>query len=203
MRLAARSRRFRWMPAEVFRARGRPTLAARRLAPSAWKQRTELRPDPIRSDTSCHEIAPALGGEPTVGCRPAKAGRQFRTISPHKPIPVRKHEVVGLCGLRTVCFRKTGGLSEQYTLRIRRSLYAHSGRTAPDAYACRYPGQGPLQPNLREEIRNPLRPRCLPSLSYRLDEDKLSLGSIIQVGHSPELGKCSAPLSDFSVTRRS
>jgi len=60
-------------PAEVSRARGRPAFAARRLSPGArtchvngrmkrWmrpkaRPRRELRPNPIRSDTSCRAIA--------------------------------------------------------------------------------------------------------------------------------------------------
>lgn len=75
MNLAARSRHFRLVPAEVFRARGRPALAARRLTPSARKQVAELRPDPISSDTSCHEIAPMPGGEPNTAGRSAEAER--------------------------------------------------------------------------------------------------------------------------------
>jgi len=63
-------------PAEVARARGRPALANRRLAPSARRRVVELRPDPIRSDTSCHRTAPALGGDPNTAGRPAEAERQ-------------------------------------------------------------------------------------------------------------------------------
>lgn len=49
-------------PAEVSRARGRPALAARLLAPPARKQVTELFPDSIRSDTSRHETTAAPEG---------------------------------------------------------------------------------------------------------------------------------------------
>jgi len=118
-------------PAEVFRARGRPALANRHLTPSARKRAVELRPDPIRSDTSCRAIAPALGGDPSTAGRPAEAERQSVAIPPRKPNPVRKHEAVGLRSLRTVCFRETGSLANHCTTCLRGAVQAR-----PEAPAC-------------------------------------------------------------------
>jgi len=191
--------------AEVVRARGRPALAARHLTPFARKRVAELCPDPIRSDTSRHGIVPALGGEPSTAGHPAEAERQSPTIPPHKPNPVNKHETVGLRGLRTVHFRETGGLNERHP-----SAYAdraRSSRASIGLLTHPLPGQGPPLPNLREEIRNPPHPRCLPSVNYHRNTAKLSLGSLLRVGHfhklSPACGKRSAPPSDYSMTRQS
>jgi len=140
-------------PAEVSRARGRPALANRRLAPSARKRVVELRPDPIRSDTSCHKTAPALGGDPSTAGRPAAAERQSVAIPPRKPNLVSKHEAVGLRGLRTVCFRETAGLNKHCTTCLRGIV-----QTCPEAPACLrnpMPGQGRLSriSAKRSEIR--------------------------------------------------
>jgi hypothetical protein len=51
---------------------------------------------------------------------------------------------------------------------------------------CR-PSQGPRLPEPREELRNRLRPRCLPSMSYRPDEPRLSPKPTVRIGHSPQV----------------
>jgi len=48
-------------------------------------------------------------------------------------------------------------------------------------------GQGPPHPNLREEVRDPLHPRCLPSVSYLPGKPELSPEPSIQVGHCPQV----------------
>jgi len=51
----------------------------------------------------------------------------------------------------------------------------------------RCPGQGPHHPVLREEIQNPLHPRCLPPMSYCGIESKAFAWVDLLVGYCPQL----------------
>lgn len=100
----------------------------------------------------------------------------FPAISPRKPCLLSKQKDVGLRGLHSDCFREADGPTRRRCVR-----FHGPGAQSDGAPACfagrRIPGQGPLQPNLREEIRNPLHPRCLPPMSYRPINPRLSPGS--------------------------
>jgi len=98
-----------------------------------WQRVTELCPDPIRSDTSCHETVAVPGGEPVTGCRTAKAEQHNPAVSPRKPFLARKRirEECGLRGLCTACFREAGNLRGS-DVRFREShIPAWSGDTGP------------------------------------------------------------------------
>jgi hypothetical protein len=74
-----------------------------------------------------------------------------------------------------------------------RQPLAQLARTCPSRLrrtACtdqRRRGQGPPHPNLREEARDPLHPRCLPLMSYHPDRLRLSPVPVVQVGRSPQI----------------
>jgi hypothetical protein len=63
-------------------------------------------------------------------------------IPSHKPNLVRKHETLGLRGLRTVHFRETGGLNNHHSTCLRRSC-AFIQDEAPACSRTRCSGQGP------------------------------------------------------------
>jgi len=48
-------------------------------------------------------------------------------------------------------------------------------------------GQGPLHPSLREEVRDRLHPRCLPSRSHPDPDTRLSPGIFGRMGPSPQI----------------
>jgi len=186
------------------RARGRPALAARPLAPSARKWMAELCPDPIDSDTSRHETAPALGGDPNAAPRSAEAKRRLPAISPHEPYLVSKHEVVGSCGLRTACFRETSGPNEHPTLRLRRPRTRRSESTGsftrpsaqPRAASPESPRRDPK--SAAPEMPSIAEPPAGRNRAFARNHRWGVLHSLL-----PTLGKHSAPNSDFPVTRRS
>jgi hypothetical protein len=75
--LSASSRRLCQIPAEVSRARGRPTLAARHLAPPLESRRRSFAPTRFRSNTSRHKTAAVPEGEPNTDRLSAEADRRM------------------------------------------------------------------------------------------------------------------------------
>jgi len=111
---------------------------------------TELCPDSIRSDTSRHEITAAPEKKPGAGAVQPKPSGAFPVTSPRKPFLTSKRKDVGLRGLRTVCFRETGGPSRLNASRSRSSrTSAQTG--APDCF------HSPTQPGPRAASPEPPR----------------------------------------------
>lgn len=168
-----------------FRARGRPALAVRRLTPSARKQVAELRPDPIRSDTSRHEVAPALGGEPSTAGHPAEAERHSSDPASQAGL-APKRETVGLCGLRTVRFRETSGLNKRRTTCLRGSCTFIQNESTG---LLTHPMLGPRAASPESPRRDPrsAAPK-VPSVDELPSErSKLSLDSVLRVGRFHKL----------------
>jgi hypothetical protein len=129
-----------------FTGQGPAGDAARRLSScgatrgGAWihvnvNPMTELRPNPIRSDTSRRGTAGAPAGDSDAARRcPAEAGR----------------DVSDDPAARTLLLRAAPARLGWRSVRLR----------SPNAH----PGRGPLHPILREEDRDRQHPRCLPSI---------------------------------------
>jgi len=163
--LAVRPRRICRAPTETSRARGRPALAARLLTPS----RSKVGPrsfTPTRSARTPRVTKPQPSWEET---------QDRMTASPRRPAFVSKHEDGGLRGLRWPAFARPAVRTNKHHL-LTQAAPARPERSTSLAYAGQYPGLGPLLPYLREEIRDRLHPRCLPSMSYQPNNPRLRLG---------------------------
>lgn len=160
-------------PAEFSRVRGRPAFAARRLPvtppflvqPYLATRYRELCPNPIRSDTSCREIAAATGGDSRWrlrGCLvPDPLGNStVDDLTRTSPTPAKG----GTRGPATTCLREGAGRG----LRPRSSRDDRNGATTRmHRLRGRIRGQGPHHPLYREEERDLPHPRCLSSMSRR------------------------------------
>jgi len=131
-------------PAEVSRARGRRALAVRRL-PSGWPALlrdagsvTRASPQPDPPGHLMSRDRGATGGEPAA------------------------------CGRRS---RRAGAVRLRRSRRARPALPREGERVGPawprDSLSQAGGGRGPLHPCPREEARDRLRPRCLPSMSHQ------------------------------------
>jgi len=144
-------------PAEVSRVRGRPAFAARRLSSHSPRVRRRTRcrlaallrdagsttraspqPDPLGHLMSRDRRAP--GGEPDAVRPPPQTSWSGTppTIPPREPC--------------STCERESAGS---------RGPGAH-----PLSRGACTEGRGPLHPDPREEVRDRLHPRCLPSSSH-------------------------------------
>jgi hypothetical protein len=166
-------------PAELSRDRGAPTLVAARSVRDPFEP-TNVRVTPTRSART-----------PRVARSGLTRGRVW-------------------CSAATAARRPGASPERAGTVRLRRSRRAGPSQ-GPRGPATRFrgvsEGRGPLHPGLREEVRDRLHPRCLPSMG-RLDSGtrafvrfRLSGGALSTGCHQPvEKARCRAiaggPCSD-------
>lgn len=185
----------------------------------------ELRPNPIRPDTSRHRTVATSEGNPTpCAVDSAEAMPPARTIPSHAPLAlVSSRELASsrLVGPRASCLRrppaasarfhgragKPNGHADDPLARIRRT--ARHGSTNELLAQPGRRGQGPLHPLLREEHRDQPHPRCLPSMSrLRLGHRTYVQRSGPSAGPSPQivtnlwivLGALFTPVSTATLT---
>jgi hypothetical protein len=162
-----------WRRALHSRQALRPALASDRLQPRFHgpgagrlsppgtsrrdSSRRELRPNPIGSDTSCRElVAPPAGRASDAGSR--------RTCWRHgSPVRLRAH----LASPLSRCPPQPPGRPARAGPPGLGKPLAQPFHQLGWVLACAdtIRGQGPPHPILREEDRDPLHPRCLPSMS--------------------------------------
>lgn len=148
-------------PAEVSRARGRPAFTVQRLPSGSARER------PFDESFT-----------PTRSARTPPVARSGRT----------RGRV--WCSATAAACRPGASPERAGTVRLRRSRRAGPSQ-GPRGPATRFrgvsEGRGPLHPGLREEVRDRLHPRCLPSRSHPDLSTKLSPGIVGRVGPFPQI----------------
>lgn len=127
------------------------------------------------------------GRNPGPGATGPKPSSAAPVSSPRGPFLTSKRKDVGLRGLCTVCFRETGDRADPTLTACAACAHLPEPARWNALTTQRDRGQGPPHPNLREEARDPLHPRCLPSASYLPGKPELSPEPSIQVGHCPQV----------------
>jgi hypothetical protein len=148
---------------------------------------TELRPDPIRSDTSRHESRAAPEGETDAQRRPAKAERRISCDLASQAGLANKRKNVGLRDLDTACFREAGDPNRPNGSRLRSSRA--SARTGVPNCSRSPTPPGPRAASPRSPRRDPRSAAPeVPSIGELPSRQTQAFtGLDLQVGNSPQV----------------